>query len=87
MGELSKEEYRQDLFELYRKSYYAVNKWLEYHLDMTREQTIKSILDEAFGGGPNNELSPVRQILRSNLELFFAKNMTVDAVEKLLIKK
>lgn len=82
----SKEEYSKDLYELYRKCYHAVNQWTEYHLDVTRQQAIKNVLNQAFGDEPIENLSPIRQTLRTNLELFFAKGMTVQAVENLLIR-
>jgi hypothetical protein len=80
------DEYCKNLLELYRKVYHAVDKYIEYDLELTRSEALEIILNKSFIE-PKESLVGIKKILRTNIELFFARKMTVNQVEDLIIKK
>jgi ABC-type nitrate/sulfonate/bicarbonate transport system substrate-binding protein len=84
MDKITQIEYNKELLNIYKKFCNAVTKGTEFCADATRKEAAEVILDEIF---EDINISSFRKVLKSNIQIFFNKNMTVKQVEDLLNNK
>lgn len=71
---------KKQIYLAYCRAIRFVNKESEFRLDVKREQTLEEYLNNEFGA-PSHLLSKPMSTIRSGVEVFFIKKMTIKDAE------